>query len=111
MRQSHRTLIERLAYQRVYRCPSCSLRLARPRLWLTALTRPRLPFLLTLHTRCVKCGNPRVRRLNRRDRVDSTSMHPISAALHYLGAPLIRCDRCRIQYYDWRPIRREGNQT
>jgi hypothetical protein len=68
---------------------------------------PGLTFLFSRHTVCVRCGTSRVQRLSRRDSVDSTSRHPFSALMRLFGAPLNRCQACRLQFYDWRPIRHE----
>ena len=108
MLQTHRSPLQRLTYKRLYRCPACATHMARPRAWLGALASLTLPFAFTLQTRCVKCRSPRVRRLIRRDRVDTVAWHPLSLLLRLLGAPLYRCDGCRVQYYDWRRLDREA---
>jgi hypothetical protein len=61
-----------------------------------------LHFALSRHTRCIQCGNLRVRRLPKRDRIDRVSAHPLSVLAGVLRAPFYHCNPCRLQYHDWR---------
>ena len=54
------------------------------------------------HTRCIQCGNPRVRQLPGRDGIDRMSKHPLSLLAAVLLAPIYHCNPCRLQYHDWR---------
>lgn len=94
--------MHRLIYRRVLQCPSCGFRHASRRLPFEATTN----FALSLHTRCIQCGNQKVRRLPKRDQIDAMSHHPISLLLGLLFAPIYHCSPCRLQYRDFRPTSR-----
>lgn len=59
-------------------------------------------FVSTRQTSCIMCGNPRVKRIPARDRIDAMSVHPLSILFGLLGAPIYHCNACRHQYHDWR---------
>ena len=96
--RTRRTPFERPFYSAAYRCHHCDNRLRIPH---TAV-HVQLTFLFSRHTHCIKCGNAKVRRHGKRDRIDTISKHPVSTLMMLTGAPLYRCLDCRIQYYDWR---------
>ena len=54
------------------------------------------------HVACPECGNTRVRRLPRRDRIDRLSDVPWSVIQRHLGGKLYHCALCRLQFYDCR---------
>jgi DNA-directed RNA polymerase subunit RPC12/RpoP len=95
----HRTALEKLVYADAFRCPTCGTRQKRPHQALD----PHRSFVLSLSTRCIRCGSPRIERLKSRDYIDRVSRHPLSLLLAVTGAPLNRCPSCRLQYHDWRP--------
>lgn len=99
----HRTPLEKLVYSEAFRCDACGerVRYAHRVLGVTAA------FYLSAYTRCVRCATFDVRRGARLDRVDSVSKHPLSVIQRLLGAPINRCFACRLQYFDWRPLRRD----
>ena len=102
--RTRRTKFDRLMYRDAFECPHCRRRvkhLHTPEVWSLAGT---LTFILSPYTRCICCGSPNVRRVPYRDRVDKLSRHPYSVLKGLLRAPLNKCDRCRIQYYDARSI-------
>ena len=96
----HRSLVGRAMFRKVLACSACGYR---ARTW-------RLPFEKTAtfvfarHSRCIRCGSYRVKRLRGRDRIDSRSTHPISVLLSLTLAPFYHCNPCRLQYHDWRPV-------
>jgi hypothetical protein len=96
----HRSLAGRLFLRRVLRCNSCGFQL---RKWRTPMAATRT-FVFSRHTRCVQCGNPRVRRLQTRDRIDRMSRHPVSVLFGLFRAPIYYCNPCRLQYRDLRPM-------
>jgi hypothetical protein len=63
-----------------------------------------LRFILSRHTRCVRCGRTSVKRLRERDGVDRVSRNAVSLVFSLVGAPIHHCGGCRLQYYDCRPI-------
>jgi hypothetical protein len=63
----------------------------------------RFKFVFSLHTRCVRCTNVDIR--NKRDYVDPLTKSPLGLIQRLLHAPIKHCNRCRLQYYDWRPVR------
>jgi hypothetical protein len=99
--RTHRLLLEKVIYSETYSCAKCGERVRRLRRQID----PAHVFLLSLHTRCVQCGSTRIERLKARDRIDPVSSHPFSQLLRLTGAPVNRCPACRLQYYDWRPLR------
>ena len=95
---AHRAGFQKFVYSDVFRCGRCGYRLSVQH----AFLRVSVTFVFSRHTHCVRCGTPEVRRSVKRDRVDSVSNHPLSRILQLTGAPVNRCLRCRLQYYDWR---------
>jgi hypothetical protein len=61
-----------------------------------------LIFCFSRHTHCIQCGSSLVSRLPRRDRIEAMSKHLLSTVFRLLGAPIVHCPACRLQYYDWR---------
>ena len=96
--RTHRTLVQKLLYADIFRCTKCNRRVYRSH-WGPSMT---LAFALSPHSHCIRCGTTDVRRLKKRDRVDSVSRHPVSVLLALTGAPFNRCAGCRLQYHDWR---------
>lgn len=100
LERKRRSLAERLLFRRLWICRACGTQL---RAW-------RIPFESTVHflrspyTRCISCGNPRVRHLVTRDRIDQMSTHPVSLALGLVRFPIYHCNACRHQYHDWRHV-------
>ena len=90
--------MHRILYAELFFCRKCGyrLRLLHPGL------RGTLGFMSARHSQCITCGNRRVQRLNKRDRIDSVSRHPLSVLMGLTGAPINRCPICRLQYRDWR---------
>jgi len=93
-----RNPLQKLAYREIFRCANCGYR---SRL-LYPIVRVHLIFCFSRHTHCIQCGSSRVKRVPRLDRVDGISMHPLSLMFRLLGAPIVHCPACRLQYYDWR---------
>jgi hypothetical protein len=97
--RGHRRAVQKLLYADVLRCMKCGYRLNR----LHQVLHLNLAFLFSRDTRCIKCGTTNVRRMTKRDRIDTVSRNLASQLLHLSGAPLNKCVACRLQYYDWRP--------
>ena len=104
MARRPRARLEKTVYSSVYVCPRCNLRLGlHHRFLFRQLVRVR--FLFSLYSCCVRCGSYAVHALAQRDYVDAVSRSPLGAFQALLGAPLKKCPACRLQYYDWRPVR------
>ncbi len=90
----------RLWFIAVYRCRECEryTRLGR-------LQR------LSFHCRCPNCGNEKLTRLRKRDRIELMYRNPVSFFQRYMGAPLWHCEPCRMQFYDMRRPRRRKQAT
>ena len=54
---------------------------------------------------CPQCLRLDVHPVTTPDRIDSISTHPLSRLQRWTGAPLTKCKACRLQFYDWRPVR------
>ncbi len=96
--RKHRRLVQKIVYSDVMSCSRCGYRVGRPHPFI----RSNFTFLFSRHTHCINCGNTQVRRGSRRDRIDTVSNHLLSRVLRLFGAPVNKCPRCRLQYYDWR---------
>jgi len=96
--REHRSGVQRLLYRELFECKHCHFRMARPHAGISGT----VGFLFARHSQCLKCGNARVQRLTKKDRIDTVSKHPLSVLLGLTGAPINRCPLCRIQYRDWR---------
>lgn len=97
----HRRGIQRLVYSDLYRCDHCGRVISRARAPFPAT----LDFVFSTHTRCIRCGTYDVHRQPVFDPVDSVSSHLLSWLWRVTFAPRNKCDRCRLQYFDWRPVR------
>jgi hypothetical protein len=91
-----RSLLERLRYRYVYRCKSCGAR--------TGIHHWELWNWCSFEARCVKCGNPNLKVLKHRDKIDPVSRFPISLIQRLFGAPILYCQYCRLQFYDFRRV-------
>ncbi len=96
----HRGRIEKILFAEKHRCRECKLRVRTP--W--AFLEPSEWFVSSRHTKCIRCGSLSIQLLEKRDRVDPMSRHPLSRLLRILGGRVYFCGPCRLQYYDWRPI-------
>jgi hypothetical protein len=97
----HRRLYEKPFYAETVRCTRCEHRSPRGH---TRLARS-IAFMLALHARCPRCGRHDVHTGSKLDRIDSQSRHPLSLLQRLLLAPLRKCHPCRLQFYDWRPVK------
>jgi hypothetical protein len=96
--RAHRTRLEKFVYSDMYRCLRCEYRIGQP----YRLLRSNVTFITSRHTRCIRCGTIDVHRSHKRDRIDPVSNNPLSWLMRLFGAPVVRCTRCRLQYYDFR---------
>jgi hypothetical protein len=101
--REHRGPLQRLLYKELFECKHCNLQIGRAYPSISGT----LAFVFSSRTRCMKCGNERVQRLTKKDRIDTMSRHPLSVLFGLTGAPIHRCQLCRIQYRDWRPTTRK----
>lgn len=97
--RTHRTRLEKLVYSEVFRCSKCSYQTRQPYLFIRRIN---YGFVFSRYTHCVRCGTIYVKRVGKRDSVDSVSTNIFSRVQHILAAPLNKCSACRLQYYDWR---------
>jgi hypothetical protein len=88
----------------VFRCRSCDLHIAVLHPFLKRLM-VSVGFLLSMYTRCVRCATHSVSPLDKRDYIDAVTKNPLGLFQFLLGAPVKDCEGCRLQYYDWRPVR------
>jgi hypothetical protein len=109
LRRTHRTALQKVIFRETFKCPRCLRRdkllyliLEGPSRWFQSAR----SFYLSRYTSCIRCGNVDVRRVAKLDLVGSQSKHVWSLLFRLAGAPLNKCDACRLQYYDWRVPRR-----
>lgn len=96
-----RSLAEKFRHAAIYRCSSCRFEAAVP---LTVLY-PQLSRV----ARCPHCSSTQLRVLARRDPIEKKYLGPLSTLWGWLGAPLLYCPFCRIQFHDFR--RRSDGQN
>lgn len=96
----HRNVLEKLVYVDTFLCIKCHRRYRRRYPRVDAF----IQIVFSRHTHCIRCGRAHVRRQRTRDRVDSLSRHPYSTLCRLTAAPRYKCDNCRLQYHDWRPL-------
>ena len=100
LERQHRRLLGRLLFRKTWTCRACGTRV---RAWRVPFGKT-VSYLGSRYTRCIVCGNPRVKRLATRDRIDRMSIHPVSVVAAALFAPIYHCNACRHQYHDWRAL-------
>lgn len=98
--RQRRSLLQRLLFRRLFVCRACGTQLRAWRIPFEGTVR----FVASPHTRCISCGNVRVRHLVTRDRIDHMSAHPLSLIAALVRAPIYHCNACRHQYHDWRGV-------
>ena len=98
--RQRRSLLQRLLFRRLFVCRACGTQLRAWRIPFEGTVR----FVASPHTRCISCGNARVRYLATRDRIDHMSAHPFSLIAALVRAPIYHCNACRHQYHDWRGV-------
>jgi DNA-directed RNA polymerase subunit RPC12/RpoP len=98
--RQRRSLPGRLLFTRVLACGGCRHVV---REWRVPFSTS-INFLVSRHTRCIECGNSRVRRQAHKDLIDPMSRHPLSMVQLLALAPIYYCARCRLQYRDWRRL-------
>jgi len=86
---------QRLTCSAVYQCEDC--------LQYHELSRLRHWPMFSWHARCPRCGTERLKRFTRRDHIEALYANPLSKLQRFIGAPLLYCFRCRLQFYDIRP--------
>lgn len=94
MRRRRRGLVERFFHAAVYRCPGCGHEAPVSQL----VVYPVLSFT----ARCPRCSNLRLKQLDKRDRIEKLYPNPLSRLQRWLGAPILYCQFCRLQFYDFR---------
>jgi hypothetical protein len=104
--QVRKTFFRTILYSDMNVCTGCGLRLMQYRRYAAALVR-HWRFIFSVHTACPDCGSRSVLPATYSDRA-SKVRHPLGWIQSILFAPLLECDYCRHQYYDWRPRRKVG---
>lgn len=95
MKRRKRSLAERFRHAAIYRCAACRFEAAVP---LTVLY-PQLSRI----ARCPRCSSTELRVLARRDPIERMYRGPLSTLWRWLGAPILYCPFCRLQFHDFRP--------
>lgn len=96
LHRRHRSFAERLRYAAIYECEKCHCQDLESQL-------EHFP-MLSPAARCPECGNTALRVQPGLDPVDRLFRNPLSLLQKFLGAPLLYCSPCRLQFYDWRPF-------
>ncbi|MBI4889187.1 MAG: hypothetical protein HY821_01095 [Acidobacteria bacterium] len=85
---------ERLFHAAVYYCPECGRE--------EQVSQLAVYPALSLTARCPRCSNPRLKKLDKRDHIEHIYRNPVSTIQRWLGAPILYCSYCRLQFYDFR---------
>jgi len=104
LKRVHRTQLEKVKYSDVYECTRCGRREGALHKKLYLYSR----FIFSRYSRCLRCGQDTVQRLDRADKIDHFSKNWLAVFQRLLGAPIHRCSPCRLQFYDWRKPRRRA---
>lgn len=94
MRRRRRGFLERFVHAAVYFCPVC--------LHEAPVSQVAVYPVFSTIARCPRCSNPRLKKLDKRDRIEKLYGNPSSRMQQWLGAPLLYCQFCRLQFYDLR---------
>jgi DNA-directed RNA polymerase subunit RPC12/RpoP len=98
-----RTFWEKFRHAAVYRCPSCRFEAAAP----ITVAYPQFSTI----ARCPHCGGTDLRVLPKRDPIEKMYRGPLSTLWRWMGAPLLYCRFCRLQFYDFRQRMDSGGDT
>ncbi len=88
-----RHYFEKMFYVEVYQCVDCGH-------W--SKVPGKLSAFFSFAASCPSCGNPHLATLRKRDHIDLMYHNPLSWCQRLLGAPLLHCAYCRLQFYDYR---------
>lgn len=89
-----RTFLERFRHAAIYRCPICRFEASAP----LTVVYPQL----SRTARCPHCATTELIVLARRDPIERMYRGPLSTLWRWLGAPLLYCRYCRLQFHDFR---------
>jgi hypothetical protein len=95
MRRRRRGFLERFVHAAVYFCPVCSHE--------APVSQVAVYPGISRQARCPRCSNARLKQLDKRDHIEKLYRNPISRIQQWFGAPLLYCQFCRLQFYDFRP--------
>jgi hypothetical protein len=90
-----RTLWQRLLYRSLYECYSCSA-------W--ERNHHTIFHSFTGVSRCPRCDSRRLKVFKKRDHIEGFQRNIYRRIQGWMGAKLCYCERCRLQFYDRRPI-------
>jgi hypothetical protein len=97
MVRSKRTWLERVFFAAAFVCEDCGRR--------RRVGRCGTLGAFSLTARCPYCGGSDLHKLKSRDRIDPLFRAPWSRLQWLLGAPILHCAWCRLQFYDIRPLK------
>lgn len=87
-------MLERLLHYAVFQCSECGARRTIPRTFFSRFAR------------CPSCLTSNLRIRRSLDKIDGLVRNPVRTLQGWLGAPLLHCHACRLQFYDFRPVRK-----
>lgn len=76
-----------------FQCPECGAREMIPRTFFSRFAR------------CPSCLTSELRVRKNLDKIDRILRNPWRSIQKLMGAPLLHCHACRLQFYDMRPLR------
>ena len=101
LRRVQRTFLEKILYSGAYRCQDCDVRIYDPNLlWID----------LRKYANCPSCGTAKITLRNSPDPIEKVYKSPYSFVKRILGSRLYRCQYCRLQFRDFRDIRKPSTE-
>ena len=95
LRRRKRGILERMYYAEVHQCSDCGQWIRLP---------GKLSGFFSMTASCPSCGTVQIKVLRKRDYIDRMYHNPFSWCQRFLGAPLMHCESCRLQFYDIRRL-------
>lgn len=97
MLRKRRSLAERFRYGAVYICADCNQ--------IQQIDMSRRHPMLSLHACCPRCGTSELKKFGKIDHIEALYRNPVSRIQRLFGAPILYCQWCRLQFFDFRPRR------
>jgi hypothetical protein len=88
--------LEKFRFSAVYCCKDCTL----------VMPVSRWSGWISKFARCPRCGQFELQKLSRQDPIEGMVRGPFRLLQRLLGAPLLYCGFCRLQFYDLRTRRK-----
>jgi len=99
LHREHRRWWQKLVHRSIYVCDDCGAQDPHPHKYVR---------YFSIHPQCPRCCSDDLKVHGKLDRVDTLQSGFFRRIQSWVRAPLYYCDRCRLQFYDLRPLPRSG---